>query len=171
MRFSPNKKLILVLAVLFWTELSLLPFFSIHQAKPDLSFVVLTFYAFRINWRQVVTFAFIVGLIQDLLTNTFFGLHAASYVAGSLALQFFALRFDRDKFVIQTVSLFCFSFSTLLIFSALSFIVQESSWFDEWFLTKVIGISVYTTLVGAFLFPLLDRGLKLVFPNRQYELF
>ena len=171
MRFAPNKRLILVLAALFWTELSISPFLSIYQMKPDLPFVVLAFYAFRVNWKQVVTLAFLIGLIQDLLTNTFFGLHTASYVAGSLALQFFALRFDRDKLAIQMTSLFCFSFLSLLIFSVLSFIVQEPSWFDEWFLMKLFGISLYTMLIGTILFPLLDRGLKLVFPSRQYELF
>jgi rod shape-determining protein MreD len=170
-RFAPNKKLILVLTVLFWTELSLLPHLLVYQVKPDLPFAVLAFYAFRVNGKQVVVLAFLIGLIQDLLTNTFFGLHTASYVAGSLALQFFALRFDRDKFAVQMVSLFCFSFLALLIFSVLSFIVQEPSWFDEWFLMKLLGISFYTVLVGTILFPLLDHGLKLVFPSRQYELF
>lgn len=160
-----------VLAALFWAELSLLPHLSIYQVKPDLPFVVLAFYAFRVNWKQVVVLAFLIGLIQDLLTNTFFGLHTASYVAGSVALQFFALRFDRDKLAIQMVSLFCFSFIALLIFSMLSFIVQEPSWFDEWFLMKLLGISFYTMLIGLGLFPLLDHWLKLVFPSRQYELF
>ena len=171
MRFIPNKRLVLVLTALFWAELSLLPFFSIYDVKPDLPFVVLAFYAFRVNWKRVVIFAFLVGFIQDLLTNTFFGLHTASYVAGSLALQFFALRFDRDKLWIQMASLFCFSFLTLLIFSGFSFIVQEPSWFDEWFLMKLLGISSYTVLIGLVLFPLLDHWLKLVFSSRQYELF
>jgi rod shape-determining protein MreD len=170
-RFAPNKRLIIARAVIFWAELSLLPFFSVYQVKPDLPLAVLAFYAFRINWKQVVTFAFAVGLIQDLLTNSFFGLHTASYVGGALALQFFALRFDRDKFAIQMTSLFCFSSLTLLIFSAFSYIVGEPSWFDEWFLMKLLGISAYTTLIGAVLFPALDHWLKLVFPNRQYELF
>ena len=171
MRFIPNKRLILVLAVLFWAELSLLPFFLIRGIKPDLPFVVLAFYAFRVNWKRVVTFAFWVGLIQDLLVNSFFGLHAASYVLGSLALQFFALRFDRDKLWIQMASLFCFSFLTLFIFSGISFLVEAPVWSDEWFLFRLFGISFYTVLVGLVLFPLLDHWLKLMFPNRQYELF
>jgi hypothetical protein len=98
-------------------------------------------------------------------------LHAASYVLGSLALQFFALRFDRDKLWIQMASLFCFSFLTLFIFSGLSFLVEVPIWSDEWFLIRLFGISLYTVLVGLVLFPLLDHWLKLVFPNRQYELF
>ena len=171
MRFAPNKRLISVLAVLFWAELTLLPFFSMGEVKPDLPSVLLAFYAFRVNWKRVVVLAFLVGLIQDLLTNTFFGLHTASYVGGSLAIQFFALRLDRDKLWIQMASLFCFSFFGLLIFSGFSFIVQEPSWFDEWFLMKLFGISLYTVLIGLILFPLLEHWLKLVFSSRQYELF
>ena len=171
MRLIPNKRLILVLTVLFWAELSLLPLFTIKYIKPDLPSVLLAFYAFKVNWKRLISFAFIIGLIQDFLTNSFFGLHTASYVMGSLALQFFALRLDRDKLWIQMASLFNFTLISLFVFSFLSFVVQEPHRLDEWMFFRMCGISVYTVVVGLILFPVLDHWLKIVFHTKQYELF
>ena len=171
MRFIPNKRLVIVLAILFWVELSLLPLISIRMIKPDLPSVLLAFYAFRINRKRVTLLAFLVGVIQDLFSNSFFGLHTASYMCGALLLQFFALRFDRDKLWIQMTSLFCFSFLSFLVFSILSIVVQQPQGISEWLLIQLFGIGCYTTIVGIVVFPLLDQWLKLVFRSRQYELF
>ena len=172
MRIVSDQRLVLILFGIVWLELSLLPLVTIGQIKPDLFLIFIAFYAFRINWRRVVTLAFFVGLIQDLLTNSFFGLETASYVGGAILLRFFALRFDRDKRWIQWASLFTFSWFRLLLFVALSFFIEDQvSRLNEWVLMKTFLISVFTTVAGAALFPLLERLPRNIFREKQYELF
>ena len=171
MRFFSNKRLILTWVSLIWLKLSVIPLMSFKQIKPELFFILLAFYAFRIHWKFVVPLAFFVGFLQDLITNSFFGLETASYVAGATALRFFAMRFDRDKRWIQLGGLFSFSWLTLLLYSLLTFLVRGPYPFGEWFLIRTFFISIYTTGVGFFLMPLLDEWLRPAYLGKQYELF
>ncbi len=171
MRFFRNKRLILVLAGLVWIHLSLLPLFSVWGIKPDFFFIFLAFYAFRVNWKPVVGLAFFIGLIRDLLTNSFFGLETASMVGGTILLQFFAMRFDREKRWIQAASLFSFSWFALLLFSLAAFLIQRPYFLNEWTPVKTFLISVYTTAVGFVLFPFLEKWFGAALRQKQYELF
>ena len=170
MRFF-DRELILVLAVLVWIELSWPPLFSVGGVRPEPFFIFLAFYAFRIDWKRVVGLGLAVGLIQDFFTNSFFGLEAASYVAGTALLQFFAIRFDRDKRAVQLTSLFFFSWFTLILFSLMARLTGSALVLDPSNFLKALFISVYTTLAGSLLFPVLEKWLKPVFRQRQYELF
>ena len=166
-----SKRLVAILFVLLWLELSLPPIFSAQPVKPNFFFIFLAFYAFRINWKNTVFLAFLIGLIQDLVTGAFFGLETASYVGGAVLLQFFSVRFDREKPWIQLVSLFFFSWFVLILFSLLSVLVQHAYRLNEWILMNAFFVSLYTIAVGFFVFPLLEKWLKPVLRERQYELF
>ena len=171
MRLFSNRRLILVLLALIWSELSLLPFFSIGSIKPDFFLVFLAFYAFRINWKRIIALSFFVGLAQDLVTNSFFGLETASCVGGAILLRFLALEFDREKRSIQLVGLFVFSWLTLLLFMLLSFLVGEHYPFGEEAFVRALFIAVYTTAFGWLVFPVFEKWLKPALAVKQYELF
>ena len=171
MRYVSDQRLVLLLLAIVWVELAFLPFFSIGDIKPNFFFIFIAFYAFRINWKRVATLAFFVGLIQDVLTNSFFGLETASCVGGAWLLRFFAGRLDRDKRWIQFASLFAFSWASLLLFAGIEFLIVGNHHFSEWILTKTFLISVYTTLAGTALFPLLEKLPRGIFQEKQYELF
>lgn len=169
MHLFANKRLIFVLILLFWIEVSLLPYFSIRGIKPDLIFIFITFYAFQIDWKRLVLLAFVLGIVRDLLTNSFFGLETASFVGGALLLQFFADQFYREQWI-QILGLFLFSWVTLILYSIFTF-VTEGHYFNERMLVETFFISIYTTAVGAILFPILEKRLKQALHVRQYELF
>lgn len=171
MHFFPGKRLSLILLGLLWLEFSLLPILTVGQIKPDFFLIFLVFYAFRINWKRIVTLAFFVGLIQDLTTNSFFGLETASCVGASVLLRFVAIRLDRDKTWIQGLSLFCFSWLALTFFSLGASLTQGTLPADSSMVLKNFSVSVYTTAAGFLLFPLLERWLKPALYSKQYELF
>ena len=171
MRFFPSKRLIFVLIGLIWFQLSFLPLFSVGQIKPDFFFMFIVYYAFRIDWKRVVSLAFLVGLLEDLMTNSFFGLETASYVGGAILLRFIAIRFERDKLWIQLASLFCFSWTALILFLVVSALIHGRFLLDEWGLVKTFLISAYTTAVGSLAFPLFEKWLRPALKQRQYELF
>ena len=171
MRLFPDRRLILALLGLVWLELSVVPFFSVGGIKPDLFFVFLVFYAFRINWKRVIGLALILGLIKDFLTNSFFGLEAASQTAGAVLLQFLAMRFDRDKPWIQLAALFSFSWFALVLYSAAAWIAQAPYRLDGSMAVKSLLIAGYTTAAGFLLFPILEKWLKPTLREKQYELF
>ena len=171
MRTVPAERLIPALLILVWLELTLLPFFFIWRVKPDLFFLFLAFYAFRINRREIVPLAFLLGFVKDLLTNSLFGLETASYVSGAALLQFLAVRFDREERWIQLAGLFTFSQSTLIFYSVLAWLGGAPYPLSEAVLVKSFWVSVYTTLIGFVLFPALEKWLKPRLHARQYELF
>lgn len=169
MHLFANKRLIFILILLFWIEVSILPFCSIRGIKPDLIFIFITFYAFQIDWKRLVPLAFVLGIIRDLLTNSFFGLETASFVGGALLLQFFADQFYRERWI-QILGLFLFSWATLILYSIFTFIT-EGHYFNERMLAQTFFISIYTTVIGAILFPIFEKRLKQVLYVKQYELF
>lgn len=169
MHLFANKRLIFVLILLFWIEVSILPFCSIRGVKPDLIFIFIAFYAFQINWKRLVPLAFVLGMIRDLLTNSFFGLETASFIGGALLLQFFADQFYRERWI-QLLGLFLFSWFTLLLYSGFT-LITEGHYFDERMLIETFFISLYTTLVGMVLFPFFETRLRRVLHVKQYELF
>ncbi len=172
MRVVSDQRLVFLLLGIVWLELSLLPLISINQIKPDFFFIFIVFYAFRISWNRVITLAFFVGLVRDLLTNSFFGLETASCVGGAMLVRFFAIRFDRDKRWIQLASLFTFAWFSLVLFASMDFLVHEHHHpFNEWVLVRTFLISAYTTVVGTAFLPLLEKLPKSIFWEKQYELF
>ena len=58
MRFLANRRLILILFGLIWLKLTVSPALSIRSVRPDLFFIFLVFYAFRIHWKPIVPLAF-----------------------------------------------------------------------------------------------------------------
>lgn len=171
MRTVSLKRLIPAILILVWLELTLLPFFFIWEPKPDLFFVFLAFYAFRINQREMIPLAFLLGFIKDLLANSFFGLETASFVGGAFLLQFLAVRFDREERWIQLAGLFSFSCYTLIFYSMIAWIVGTPYQAAEAVFAKSFLISAYTAAAGLVLFPLLEQWLKPTLRTRQYELF
>lgn len=170
MRLFANRQLILTLILLFWIEISILPFCSIHGIKPDLIFIFIAFYAFQIGWKQLIPLAFVLGIIRDLLTNSFFGVETASLVGGALLLQFFADQFYRDERWIQAFGLFSFSWFTLMLYSIFTLVV-DGQFLVEQMLSKTFFISLYTAVLGTLLFPLFEKRFKNVLYVKQYELF
>ena len=170
MHLFANKRLILILIFLFWIEISILPFCVIYGIKPDLIFIFITFYAFQISWKQLIPLVFVLGIVRDLLTNSFFGVETASLVGGALLLQFFADQFYRDERWIQAVGLFSFSWFTLFLYSIFTF-VTEGHYLDEQMLSRTFFISLYTAVLGIILFPFFEKRFKGVLLVKQYELF
>jgi rod shape-determining protein MreD len=172
MRFLPGRQLVLILAVIVWLELCVLPLFSISFVKPDLFFVFLVFYAFRVSWKHVLVVAFLLGLCKDLLTNSFFGIETAAYAGGAILIQFLAMQFDRDKRLIQWGGVFILSLVSLIFYVLLECAISGSPLGS---LTQLVGrlifISVYTTVIAIALFPVMERWLRPLLVGRQYELF
>jgi len=171
MRFLASKRLILILLGLAWLKSFFLPLCSIGGIKPDFFLIFLAFFAFQVSWKGIVRLAFVVGLIQDLMTNSFFGLETASYVGGTILLRFLAIQLDRDKPWIQLASLFAFSWFTLLLFVLFSFLVGEHYPIGEWLGVKTFLIAAYTTAVGFLTLPLFAKWLRPALESKQYELF
>jgi rod shape-determining protein MreD len=171
MHFLADRKLIAILLVLAWMELSLIPALSIRMVKPDLFFVFLVFYAFRVNWHRVTVLALMLGLLKDLFSNSFFGLETASFTVAAVLLEFLAVQFDREKRLIQCLSLFAFSWVAMLVYSFLSSVVQADLAVDSHLTSTMFVAALYTTLVALALFPFLEKWVRPLLAAKQYELF
>ena len=171
MRLFLSKRLMVILFLLIWLEFSVLPFISLREIKPDFFFIFLAFYAFRIDQRSVIPLAFFLGLVKDLITNSFFGLETASYVCGAVLLSFLAVRFDREKRWIQIASLFVFSWGTLVCFAVLALFVQRQYGLNLLVVAHTFLVAFYTSLLSFVFLPFLDRYVRPGLKQKQYELF
>ena len=171
MQQAVRRRIFIAILILIWFQFALLPYISIRNVKPDLFFIFLAFYAFQIDRKTLPMLGFILGLIRDLCSNTFFGLETASVLGGSVVLYFLAARFDREKFWIQIASLFTFSFLTLTLFAVLAMMIQPNYGLNEMVLSQILLITIYTSVFGVLLFPFLNKWLLRALSGKQYELF
>lgn len=164
-------RLFLVSLGIVWLELTLIPMFSYGAFRMDLFIIFIAFYAFRVGWKELIWVALICGFLKELVSNSFFGLQMASYAGGAFLLQFIASRFDRDDRWIQLAGLLSFAWLVLILYVTLGLLIGLFDSFNGSVGLESILIALYTTLVGFFIFPLLEKWLRPQLKVRQYELF
>ena len=171
MRLFPNKRVGFIFIILFWCEISISSWLKIQQSRPDFFLLFLVFYAFRIEWRNLIALGLLLGLTRDFFSNSYFGLETASFVASAVILQWVVPRLDREKNWVHWGTLLVVSFfNSVLYLAFLSFVdfpvrINGGTWL------QLLIIPVYTSVVGAVLFPLMDRCLVGKVATKQYELF
>lgn len=156
--------------ILIWLQLCVRPAIAVRGIQPNFFFILLAFYGFRIDRKSLPMLALIFGLIEDLFSNTFFGLQTSSYVAGAIVLQFLTVRFDRDKVWIQVTSLFSAMFLSSVFFMILSIFFQPKYGFGGILLVSGFMDALYSVLISWVLFPVFEKWLKPMLA-KQYELF
>ncbi len=171
MHFLSNRRLIFALFVLVWFECSVPSFFQFRTIKPDFFLIFIAFYAFKVERKNVVVIAFILGLIKDLFANSFFGLETISYSLGAMFVKFLSDRLDRDKYVVAVPSLFTFSLVSLACYAAFAFASGVGQVFDLGVLWRIFYVSLYTTVFGLAALPVLEKWVKPGLGSKQYELF
>lgn len=166
-----NGKMVLWLALTVWFQMSFAPFLTWHGIRPDVTLLLLAFFAFFIDYHQLLLYAFLVGVLRDMLTNAFFGLETASLVVGALVLGQIAMRFDRSDKRIRWAGTFAFSFVTLLVSALLFAVTSRENWWGNVSFLRSFLIAVYTTLSGFVFFPLFYWMFQIEPRVKQYELF
>ncbi len=166
---SFRRKTLLISGLVIWLQMAFVPAISIEGVSPDLILLLIAFYAFAIDYREVVWMGFFLGLCRDFLSHSFFGLETVSLVCSSLLLQYAVMEFNRGDYFVTLLGVFLFSVTALaipvLLMMADSGASQAVSAFP-----KVLSISIYTAAIAVAIFPMLRRLFGLD-PAKQYELF
>ena len=73
-------KMAAFVAALYVLQTSFFPLIAYHSISPDFMLLVTTSYAFLKGMEKGTLMGFATGLLTDLATGTFFGIHAFSYM-------------------------------------------------------------------------------------------
>lgn len=164
-------KMMVWLLATVWFQMSFVPFLTFRDTAPDTTFLLLAFFSFFIDFHGVFIYAFLVGILRDLLSNSFFGLETTSLVIGSFVLSQIAMRFDRLNERVQWAGTFAFSFVTLLVSIVLFSVTSRERLFDGAMVFQSAFIALYTTFAGLILFPFFRFVFRLKPHTKQYDLF
>ena len=86
--------LLLLSGVIFLLQSSFLPFIFNGVTQPDLWLTVIVLASLVVDKKSALLLAAIGGLLQDVVTSNFFGLHLLPY----LGITLLFLKFGRDRY-------------------------------------------------------------------------
>lgn len=167
---SIRKRMLVISCFVILAQMSLMPFIAVKGISPDLIFLLIAFYAFAIDHRDIVWIAFSIGLCRDFLSHTFFGLETASLVCSSLLLKYAVAQFNRKDYFIILLSIYLFS-ATALLLPVLMMVADQGAWKMSSIFSNISLTSLYTTILAVGIFPVFKRFFGLGGAIRQYELF
>ena len=171
MTFQNPWKLVLWFVIILWLQMSVVPIITFFDLAPDLPLLLVAFVAFLVEPRKLVPCAFLMGLLKDLLSNSFFGLETASFALSSLALQQIINHFDRQDEWVQIWGTFLFSLCSLTIYVFVLSSVKDTGLGGGFTFTRNLLISGYTTLLLPVVFPCFKWIFGMKTSVKQYELF
>lgn len=166
---SLRRRTLLVSGFVIWLQMAFVPAISVKGAAPDLMLLLIAFYAFAIDYRDVVWVGFFLGLCRDFLSHSFFGLETASFVSSALLLQYAVMEFNRGDYFVTLLGVFLFLIVALSIPVLLMIAVRGTGQAAAVF-PRVLFISVYTTVAAVGVFPVFRRLFGMG-SEKQYELF
>ena len=91
-------KLAVFVTALYVLQSSFFPLIAYHGISPDFMLLVTVSYAFLRGMEQGTFMGFATGLLTDLATGTFFGIHAFTYMLMGNMCGRFANRVYKDQF-------------------------------------------------------------------------
>ncbi|MBI4549466.1 MAG: rod shape-determining protein MreD [Candidatus Omnitrophica bacterium] len=150
------KSILLVLAV-FLISLYALPFIEIRGIKPDFWVLIVLFYAFRADWRTVPFFAFLIGLIKDILSPRYFGVEIFTLGMAALILSYTLGKLERQDpwVVVLSATAFSLIYETGICLGYL--FVNGAYELTGILLWRALMISVYTLFCFPWVFFVLDH--------------
>jgi rod shape-determining protein MreD len=132
--------ILLSLAIAFW--LQSIPFFpSIEPFRPHWPLLVLIYWSLALPQRPILLYAWLLGIFQDVLHSSIFGLHALSY----LLIAFIIVRFY------QRVRFFSLIYQAGVIFVCVLFHLFILLWSYQ--------LSGYSVNAFSYWFPALSSAL------------
>jgi rod shape-determining protein MreD len=127
------------------------------------------YFSFFYEREQSLTFAFVLGLIRDILGQGVFGAMAFSFPIATILLIRLGGALNREKFYVQALALFGVTF---LMLGCDLFV--ESAFYGQWmwlnrFSSRILYTSITTALAGPLVLSVMQKFLGS--NPRQYELF
>ncbi len=143
---------------------SLVPYLSLGWFRPDLPLIVLTFLAVRRGPLEGAVAGFLVGLVSDTLSTSFFGLASlaystAAFLSGKLFYSDTPLSLDRWALVSAISAI---SYTTLFSYF---YTLGDPVPFGTMFVRQALPTTAYTWIIGMIwaISPLYERrkGIRL----------
>jgi rod shape-determining protein MreD len=145
----------LALVLALFAHVTLLNYFKIFGAKPDLLLICVVFFGFFLGGRLGLETGIAAGFLMDMFTLDAFGVNAlvlgtTGFLVGALNTKFF-----RESKMTQIFIVFFSSVFSMILHFIVSTLVFRSITISagEYIGASVIPSSIYTTVVSLFVFP------------------
>ena len=162
-----KRKVVLAILTALLLEVAMFPMPHQEYFKIDFFIILLIFQAFYINREKTLFVALALGLLQDLFSNSLFGVGIFSYGVTSLYLMWMTKKFDRESgFVIA-----CATVASFMSVFLISLLFHWSTFSNAHAVTSALirgGLSLMWTSLAAYpTVRLLSR--VLTYGSRQFE--
>ena len=141
---------ILVLAL--FLQMGFLNHVKLFGAKPDLMLILTVFFGLFFGKRKGLQVGFVAGLIADLFTADFFGINmfilgVTGFSAGAISAKLF---FFKESKTAELVLVFSFTVFAAILHFALVLILTGffALNFRDYFISSVLPVSIYTSLLS-----------------------
>ena len=151
--------MVLITALLQSNVIDAIAVTRMHVA-PDLMLILLVFFSIRCNIEDAIICSFTIGLAADLLTPGL-GPETISYGVIGTGVAYLNRVVAIKKIPHQLLAIFIIGLAT----GILTQILSRNSW-HGWFGT-MIGKSIYSAIIGPFLFMLLDLVMNIKTKRRR----
>jgi len=97
-------KMVIFVVALYVLQTSFFPLIAYHCISPDFMLLITVSFAFLRGTEKGTLMGFITGLMTDLATGTFFGIHAFSYMLMGNLCGRFANRVYKEQFFLPVLA-------------------------------------------------------------------
>lgn len=145
----------LILAVLFFLQLTLLNLIKVFGAKPDLGSLFVIFIAVFFGWESGLEAGFVFGLLKDIYSLDIFGVNITALAVTGLAAGFLSPKIFRESKITQGLIVFVFTLLYFLIHYLISSAIAGINYtkLSEYLFLSFAPVSFYTAFISVLVFP------------------
>jgi rod shape-determining protein MreD len=127
---------------------------------PDLMLILMVFFAIKCNIEDAIISSFSIGLVADIIMMGFpLGPRIISFGLFGTGLAYLNRVIAIKKISHQSVAIFTIGFTSGILIRILSSLAGRPAW-SGWF-GIVLGSSIYSAVIGPFLFIILDLAMNI----------
>jgi rod shape-determining protein MreD len=154
----------LILATLFFLQLTLSDLIKVFGAKPDLLALFVIFISLFFGWSYGFETGFAAGMLKDLYSLDIFGINTVALALTGLVSGYLSPRIFRESKAMQSVTVFVFTLLYLSAHYLITCAISDISYirFSEFLFLSFIPVSLYTAVLSVPAFGLFINwfGLK-----------
>lgn len=153
----------------FIVQLTVLDYFKIFGAKPDIIIALVIFYAIFFGPGRGLEAGFVAGLLKDIFSVDIFGVNTLSLALTGYIVGIFSPKLFRESISIQAMLVFVFTFISMLLHYFIGPYISKMAYIStsEYIFGLIIPASLYTSAVSVIIFAFLIKRYSLK-ENEEY---
>lgn len=164
-------KVIGYLIFLYVLDATLMPALKIGIFQPSLLYLMILYAAFKWHWRTIIPVSILIGIMNDFMSTTYWGIETLILGASAYVLFLFVRKIERYSMMMRVATTFVFILIVLMLKLIAEGIAEELTEISWIVLLDVFGMALASALVLPLFFYLSSFWFRDSSRLKQYELF